>query len=57
MKNYFVSTANDDYEILGIEAVFEEEARAAQWCSEKNKSEMFGTYTYAVLTMDVAEVH
>lgn len=55
MKNYFVCTANDDHEILGIEAVFEEEAKAAQWCREKNKAEVFGTYTYAMLTMEIAE--
>lgn len=54
MKNYFVCTAVDDHEILGVEAVFEDESKAAQWCREKNKSELFSMYTYSVLTMNIS---
>lgn len=53
MKNYFVCTAVEEHEILGIEAVFEDEAKAAQWCANKNRNDMFVTYTYSVLTMKV----
>lgn len=53
MKNYFVCTAVEEHEILEIEAVFEDEIKAAQWCNKKNREDMFVTYTYSVLKMPV----
>lgn len=55
MKNYFICTANEEHEILEIEAVFEDEGKAAQWCRDKNASDIFGTYTYSVVSMRVSE--
>lgn len=55
MKNYFICTANEEHEILEIEAVFEDEVKAAQWCRDKNASDIFGTYTYSVVSMRVSD--
>lgn len=41
MKNYFICTANEEHEILEIEAVFEDECKAAQWCRDKNASDFW----------------
>lgn len=55
MKEIFVCTANEEHEILSVEAAFENESDAAQWCKEKNSSKFgwFCNYTYHPISMKV----